>query len=117
METGSEEKGKVTIRINGNINADNETDSEIKAEFTINNEEVKGLIMSNKEELELLKDLDKMLEEELRKRGLKLKSLNMTESSYVSAEKKQENQGDRITVDTLLNVAKVYISCVKNCAV
>ncbi len=117
METGSEEKGKVTIRINGNINADNETDSEIKAEFTINNEEVKGLIMSNKAELELLKDLDKMLEEELRKRGLKLKSLNMTESSYVSAEKKQENQGDRITVDTLLNVAKVYISCVKNCAV
>lgn len=104
IESGESEKGKVTIGMK---------DLDIKAEFTVNNENIKGLIMTDSN---AIKNYDEFYEEfknHMKNMGLTLKYLNKTEDSYVKTERMNSENNNIVSTNTLFKVAKVYISDVK----
>lgn len=107
IDTKSEDKGKVAISINDN-------ESVINAEFILSHGEVKGIVLSNEEMVGKLEKLGEKLDENLRKIGLNLKTISVTDNSYKMPERREDNIENSST-NTLFNVAKVYISSVKNC--
>ena len=109
IETGESEKGKVTVRMK---------DSDINAEFTINDTDVKGLIMTGENAIDN-GNYERFTEEfktQIENLGLNLKNLSRSDTGYVGNDRTDNKSDNKVTTNTLFKVAKVYISSIKKYA-
>lgn len=109
IETGESEKGKVTIGMK---------DLDIKAEFTINETNVKGLIMTDGNVIDN-ENYERFAEEfktQIESLGLNLKNLSKTDTGYAGNDRTDNENDNKVTTNTLFKVAKVYISSIKKYA-
>ena len=109
IETGESEKGKVTVRMK---------DSDINAEFTINDTDVKGLIMIGDNAIDN-ENYERFAEEfkaRIENLGLNLKNLSKTDTGYAGNNRAYSKNVNKVTTSTLFKVAKEYISSIKKYA-
>lgn len=109
IETGESEKGKVTVRMK---------DSDINAEFTINDTDVKGLIMigDNAIDNENYERFAGEFKARIENLGLNLKNLSKTDTGYAGNNRAYSKNVNKVTTSTLFKVAKEYISSIKKYA-
>lgn len=109
IETGESEKGKVTVRMK---------DSDINAEFTINDTDVKGLIMigDNAMDNENYERFAEEFKARIENLGLNLKNLSKTDTGYAGNNRAYSKNVNKVTTSTLFKVAKEYISSIKKYA-
>lgn len=109
IETGESEKGKVTVRMK---------DSDINAEFTINDTDVKGLIMIGDNAIDN-ENYERFAEEfkaRIENLGLNLKNLSKSDTGYTGNNRAYSKNVNKVTTSTLFKVAKEYISSIKKYA-
>lgn len=109
IETGESEKGKVTVRMK---------DSDINAEFTINDTDVKGLIMigDNAIDNENYERFAGEFKDRIENLGLNLKNLSKSDTGYAGSNRAYSKNVNKVTTSTLFKVAKEYISSIKKYA-
>ena len=93
-------------------------DSDINAEFTINDTDVKGLIMIGDNAIDN-ENYERFAEEfkaRIENLGLNLKNLSKSDTGYTGNNRAYSKNVNKVTTSTLFKVAKEYISSIKKYA-
>lgn len=106
LNAGVDEKGKVDVRIHRN-----DSEKDIQTQIDIKHGDVKVLVSADEEDIRNMEQLKERFKGELYDMKMNLKSFDIMKETMPVREKEECEVSNQM----LFKIAKVWISCVKNC--